>query len=223
MESCSIHTCAPNMRCADFLMIFRFLSLTSQGSPSVLLAGSCALFLYMNRELQLSKRQIGWFPANIKFFCCDHNPAECSALIERFRTQIEKETGHRPSVHDHVCHKCDPLLMVVDMFLPQFCIWISFICLDEKTTMADLIATFEVNVMKVVFNPNSGIFNIDPTVKEAIIKREATATNLNFTGPVLSAKESNKVYETFRKMAKFEARGFRFKKNLSIHSEEDRY
>lgn len=182
------------------------------------IAGSFALLYYMRIVLDLRPT---WRPSDcdVYVFGCDEDvfrdKVKAFALYLRsyrvkFACGIMRENAYSATASVR--------LVVWDVIIGEKNFRLSFIHHPTAETMADVIADYDINVVKVHLDPFDNVFRLSDSVREAIIAGKAEVRDFMFDDVVPTSAEVYLLAATLHRMRKYEERGFVFARTPVIGS-----
>ena len=184
------------------------------------IAGSFALLYYMRIDLGLKPR---WRPGDCDFyvFSCDRDAFQSKVrdfvlYLKRYGVRF----AHGKIRENPYSGNARIPLVVWDVIVGATNFKLSFIHHPSATSMADIVAEFDIDIVRVQLDPFKNKFCVEESVRRAIIAGNAEVRPFKFRSVVPTEEEVCLLAATFSRMRKYKKRGFVFTKTPSISSME---
>ena len=183
-------------------------------SGEVGLAGGCALYWHLIHEA-FPKDLLDWVPSDIDLFVC----GELGSTHSKFRAYVEecKErcTEFGVKVLSTKFHKNryvikNQSVLIADLEIAGLDSVISFVQAPNVRTVMEVVETFDIDVVQVVYNCFTCEFTIEPGIKERIANMHAIVKPFHTEKHCPSEFEKRRQSVTYYRMKKYEKRHFVF-------------
>lgn len=184
------------------------------------IAGSFALLYYMRIVLDLKPR---WQPGDCDFyvFACDRDTfrnkvRDFGLYLKRYGVRF----AHGKVRENRYSGDARIPLVVWDVIVGAKNFKLSFIHHPSATSMSDIVAEFDMDIVRVRLDPFENEFCVEEGVRRAIIAGTAEVRPFVFRNVVPTEEEAYLLAATLSRMRKYKKRGFLFTKTPSISSME---
>lgn len=193
----------------------RMIPLQESKKQHVGVAGSCATHWFMLSDLTPNLQTPAWKPNDIDIFVAGPNGANDQLFSDFVNMCVTSaESGGfvvaqiMPKQHDYIQQGIS--VNIIDVIFIGSPTCFSFVQASASNTIDDVIETFDIDVVKVIYDIWGNSFRLDPVIKWNIEHLKAVVFPFYTEEHTPNSFEQRRQMITYSRMRKYEKRGFTF-------------